>query len=97
MMTIQEAMATATAEVMAEHNLSSARAINDNNCFDWAFKVFNLLPGSLIGGQRVYEEGQSYIVWEGLCYDSETPNGERYWWQLTTFRRMLEGSEEQQS
>jgi hypothetical protein len=91
-MTIQEAMEQATAEAIAEFKLDSARAINDNHCFDWAYKVFNLLPGSAIGGQRIDGEGQSYIIWQGMCYDSETPNGTVNWWELTTFRRMLEGN-----
>lgn len=90
-MTIEEAMEQATCEVMAIPGINTVRQINDNNCFTWAVKVFNLLPGSAIGGHRIDGEGQSYIIYEGVCYDAETPEGRLHWWDLTPFRRMIRG------
>jgi hypothetical protein len=84
-MTRQEAMERATREVMDENGFTVAWEINEHDCFNWASKVFNLLPGSAIGGHRIDDEGQSYIVYQGLCYDAETPDGVACWWNLRSF------------
>jgi hypothetical protein len=91
-MTLQEAMQQATREIMQEKNLCCVAEINDNDCFNWAFKVFNLKPGTAIGGHRIDDEGQSFIIYDGVCYDAETPNGVGDWWCLGSFRRMFAGS-----
>lgn len=91
-MTIAEAMKQATEEILIEKDLVSPRQINDYDCFNWAFKVFNLLPGTAIGGHRIDDEGQSYIIYEGRCYDSECPEGKLNWWNLPTFKRMIKKS-----
>jgi hypothetical protein len=91
-MTLQEAMAQATSEILREKGLVSVRQINDHDCFNWAVKVFNLFPGTAIGGHRIDNEGQSYIIYEGVCYDAETPDGTGDWWNLTSFRRMIQDS-----
>lgn len=88
-MTIQEAMKQATREIMKEKGLTEPAQINDYDCFNWAFKVFNLLPGTAIGGHRIDGEGQSFIIHEGRCYDSETPEGADHWTRLGSFVRML--------
>jgi hypothetical protein len=90
-MTIQEAMEQATREIMQEKNLRCVAEINDNDCFNWAFKVFNLKPGTTIGGHRIDDEGQSFIIYDGVCYDAETPEGRMHWWDLTPFRRIIRG------
>jgi hypothetical protein len=90
-MTLYEAMATATQEIMREKGLATVTQINDNDCFNWAFKVFNMVPGTAIGGHRIDDEGQSYIIYRGMCYDAETPAGCVYWCNLMSFKRMLEG------
>lgn len=87
-MNIQEAMTQATAEIMAEKGLRFVTEINDNDCFNWACKVFNLVPGSAIGGHNIDGEGQSYIIYD-LCYDAETPQGVNHWTELTSFKRMM--------
>jgi hypothetical protein len=89
-MTLQDAMTQATREICDEYGITPDR-INEHNCFDWAFKVFNLVPGTMIGGHRIDGEGQSYIEYGGLCYDSECPEGRTDWWNLPTFRRMITG------
>lgn len=89
-MTLQEAMQQATAEVIDERDLEDAAQINEYDCFNWAFKVFNLVPGTQIGGHRIDGEGQSYIVHRGRFYDSESPDGVSYCWQLPSIQRMLE-------
>jgi hypothetical protein len=81
-MTIQEAMKQATVELMEEKGFHEVMEINEHDCFNWAFKVFNLLPGSAIGGHRIDGEGQSYIILPGICYDAETPDGVACWWNL---------------
>lgn len=86
-----DALQTATREIMEEKGLSTVAQINEHNCFDWAFKVFNLVPGSLIGGHRIDGEGQSYIIYKDRCYEAETPEGARYWWELRAFKRMFKG------
>lgn len=90
-MNITEAMTQATFEVMAIPGINIVSQINDNNCFTWALKVFNMMPGSAIGGHRIDDEGQSYIIYGGLCYDAETPDGEKNWWDLKSFQRMFRG------
>jgi hypothetical protein len=88
-MTLDEAMATATQEIMREKGLATVTQINDNDCFNWALKVFNMVPGTAIGGHRIDDDGQSYIIYRGMCYDAETPDGRRHWSNLKSFTRML--------
>lgn len=90
-MTIREAMRRATQDVMEEEGLSAIADINEHDCFNWAFRVFNLLPGTAIGGHQIDGEGQSYIIYKGLCYDAETPEGKLFWRNLKPFSRMLGG------
>jgi hypothetical protein len=90
-MNIQEAMTQATAEIMAEKGLRFVNEINDNDCFNWACKVFNFVPGSMIGGHNIDGEGQSYIYYQFRYYDAETPRGVGNWCDLLSFQRMLGG------
>ena len=83
-MTIQEAMRRALSELGMK-----PRQVNEHDCFNFASIVFNLIPGSKIGGHNIDGEGQSYIEYDGLCYDSECPAGVDHWTKLPTFQRML--------
>lgn len=85
----QYAIKLATAKVVVEKNLQNIEQINDHDCFNWAFLVFNMIPGSMIGGQRINGEGQSYVVYRGKCYDAETPKGVRNWRNLKSFKRLF--------
>jgi hypothetical protein len=83
-MTIQEAIKQAISELGLP-----ARKINERDCFNFASIVFNLIPGSKIGGHNIDGEGQSYIEYDGRCYDSECPQGTDHWTKLPTFKGML--------
>lgn len=85
----RQAMDRATTEIMQEKGLTRVSQINNFDCFNWALKVFDYAPGSYIGGHRLDEEGQSFILWQGKCYDSETPEGVDEWWMLRSFQRMM--------
>ena len=65
------------------------RQINEHDCFNWAFRVYNRVPGTKIVGHNIDGEGQSCIEYQGRFYDSETPKGKRNWWELPTYRRMI--------
>lgn len=67
------------------------RQINDGRCNDWAWFVWNRMPGTLIGGHRIDAEGHAYIFYRGRYYDAETPKGVKQWWQLPWFRRAILG------
>ena len=88
-MTLPEAMQTATAEVLKEEGLTSVEQINSHNCFNWAFRVFNLVPGTKICGHNIDGEGQSFIEYQGRFYDAEYPSGVSRWWLLPSFQRMF--------
>lgn len=86
---LEQAMRDATMDLMEEHGFVCDSQINERNCFDWAFKVFDAVPGTSIGGHNIDGEGQSFIVAEGRCYDCETPDGAAHWWELRSFQRMF--------
>ena len=90
-MTLKEAMEKATREIMEENHFLHRFQSNEHDCFNWALKIFNYVPGTAIGGHRIDDEGQSYIIYEGRCYDAETHEGALYWWELRSFRRMIRG------
>lgn len=67
---------------------SSEEDINCGSCFEWASLVFDLVEGSKIAGHNVRGHGHSWVEYEGLCYDAETPDGIADWRKLPFFKRL---------
>jgi len=82
-MTITEACHEATCRLE-----ESPLIINSGHCFQWAAIVFDLISGSKIAGENVRGRGHTWIEYEGLCYDAESPEGVKDWQDLPFFRRI---------
>jgi|ERR1700676_284317 len=64
----------------------SPRAINKGYCFEFATLIFAKIEGSSICGHNVNGVGHSYVLYRGLYYDSECPQGTKLWTNLPFWR-----------
>lgn len=74
---------------LAKEYKISPRKINCGCCADFASVIWDRFsrPKELeFGSYYDYEYGHTYLIFEGLCYDAEKPNGVKDWQDLPSFR-----------